>query len=146
MQGYGAQCFLAQLGREQRRVSGQRTGSEQSYDALEVTSREDAEGRPPLAVGLFVEAEIVGPEAHDVIVVPRYAMRGDSTILIVDAENRLHTKRVQVLRIDRDDVLVQGPLAEGERICVSPIQVVVEGMAVRAVEDQANQASKTRSS
>ena len=93
-------------------------------------------GRPPLAVGLFVEAEILGPEARDVIVVPRYAMRGESRILIVDADDRLRTRQVEVLRIDRDDVLVQGPLGEGERICVSPIQVVVEGMAVRAVEDQ----------
>jgi RND family efflux transporter MFP subunit len=96
----------------------------------------DAERRPPLAVGLFVEAEIIGPEARDVIVVPRYAMRDDSEVLVVDADNQLHTRKVEVLRIDRDDVLVQGPLGEGERICVSPIQVVVEGMVVRAVEDE----------
>ena len=103
----------------------------------------EANDRPPLAVGLFVEAEIVGPEASDVIVVPRYAMRGDSQILIVNARNELHSKPVQVLRIDRDDVLVQGPLEEGERICVSPIQVVVEGMIVNAIEDQPPAASET---
>ena len=51
--------------------------------------------------------------------------------------NQLRSKRVQVLRMDRDDVLVQGPLAAGERICVSPIQVVVEGMRVNPIEDQA---------
>jgi RND family efflux transporter MFP subunit len=102
----------------------------------------EANDRPPLAVGLFVEAEIVGPEANDVIVVPRYAMRGDSRILIVNAKNELRSKPVEVLRIDRDDVLVQGPLAEGDRICVSPIQVVVEGMSVNPVEDQAAVASE----
>jgi RND family efflux transporter MFP subunit len=106
----------------------------------------DANDRPPLAVGLFVEAEIVGPEASDVIVVPRYAMRGESEILIVNAQNELHSKAVEVLRIDRDDVLVQGPLADGERICVSPIQVVVEGMIVNAIEDSPPVASTTRSS
>jgi len=98
----------------------------------------EANDRPPLAVGLFVEAEIVGPEASDVIVVPRYAMRGDSRILIVNANNELRSKPVEVLRIDRDNVLVQGPLAEGDRICVSPIQVVVEGMIVNPIEDQAS--------
>ena len=103
----------------------------------------EANDRPPLAVGLFVEAEIAGPEASDVIVVPRYAMRGDSRILIVNAKNELRSKQVEVLRIDRDDVLVQGPLAEGERICVSPIQVVVEGMIVNPVEDQASVASES---
>ena len=95
----------------------------------------DAERRPPLAVGLFVEAEILGPEAADVIVVPRYALRDASTILVVDRGDRLHSRPVQVLRIDRDDVLIQGPLGEGERICVSPIQVVVEGGLVHAIAD-----------
>lgn len=95
----------------------------------------DAERRPPLAVGLFVEAEILGPEASDVIVIPRYALRDESKILVVDKEDRLHSRPVQVLRIDRDDVLIQGPLADGERICVSPLQVVVEGGLVHTVED-----------
>ena len=96
----------------------------------------DIESRPPLAVGLFVEAEIIGPEAKDVIVVPRYALREDSNILVVDEEDHLRTRQVSVLRIDRDDVLVKGPLADGERICVSPLQVVIEGMKVRTVQDQ----------
>ncbi len=89
-----------------------------------------------LAVGLFVQAEIEGPEVDNVVIVPRYAMRNDSQILIVDAEDRLYRRQVDVLRIDRDRVLVAGPLAAGERICVSPLQVVVEGMKVRPVEDQ----------
>lgn len=95
----------------------------------------DAENRPPLAVGLFVEAEIIGPEAKDVIVVPRYALREGRKLLVVDRENRLRTREVRVLRIDRDDVLIQGPLGPGERICVSPIQVVVEGGPVHAVDE-----------
>ena len=94
----------------------------------------DAESRPPLAVGLFVQAEIMGPLAKDVIVVPRYALRDGEKILVVDGESRLRTKQVEVLRIDRDDVLIQGPLAPGERICVSPIQAVVEGVRVLTVD------------
>ena len=51
-----------------------------------------------------------------------------------------------MLRIDRDDVLVKGPLDEGERICVSPIQVVVEGMRVRPIDDRPIAASEARPS
>jgi hypothetical protein len=76
----------------------------------------------------------MGPEAKDVIVVPRYALRDGEKILVVDAESRLHTRKVQVLRVDRDDVLIQGPLGKGERICVSPIQAVVEGVLVHTIE------------
>jgi hypothetical protein len=101
-------------------------------------ARNDVENRPPLAVGLFVEAEIIGREARDVIVIPRYAMRDHSNVLIVDAESRLRTRKLSVLRIERDTVLVQGPLAPGEKICVSPLQVVVEGMLVRTVQDVAS--------
>ncbi|MEZ4289436.1 MAG: efflux RND transporter periplasmic adaptor subunit [Myxococcota bacterium] len=97
--------------------------------------RKNDVARPPLAVGLFVEAEILGPQVSDVIVVPRHAMREDSKILVVDAQDELHTRSVEVLRIDRDEVLVKGPLPAGERICVSPVQVVVEGMAVHTVQD-----------
>ena len=98
----------------------------------------------PLAVGLFVQAEIEGPEVEGVIVIPRYAMRDDSQILVVDSENRLYRRKVKILRIDRDQVLVEGPLAAGERICVSPIQVVVEGMRVRPVEDRIENEAESR--
>jgi RND family efflux transporter MFP subunit len=87
----------------------------------------------PLTVGLFVQAEIEGPEVENIIVIPRDAMRNDSRILIVDKENHLHSREIEILRTDRDEVLFVGPLGEGERICVSPLQVVVEGMQVRTV-------------
>ena len=97
---------------------------------------DEGSNRPPLAVSLFVEAEIYGPEAENVVVVPRYAMRGPRAVLVVNAQEELRTREVEVLRLDRDDVLIQGPLGEGERICISPLQVVVEGMRVRTIEDE----------
>jgi len=98
-----------------------------------------AEGsRVPLAVGLFVQAEIEGPVVDDVLVVPRYAMRDESHVLVVDADDRLHTRAVEVLRIDRDDVVIRSDLASGERICISPIQIVVEGMQVKPIAEGAS--------
>ena len=91
--------------------------------------------RAPLAVGLFVQAEIDGPLLEDVLVVPRSAMRGGDDILVVDAQDRLFTRAAQVLRIDRDDVLLRADLAPGERICLSPLQIVVDGMQVRPIEE-----------
>jgi multidrug efflux pump subunit AcrA (membrane-fusion protein) len=80
-----------------------------------------------------------------VIVVPRYAMRDERHILVVDAEDRLRTREVEVLRIDGDDVLIQGALAPGERICVSPVQVVVEGMRVQPLVDDEPPVDRSRS-
>ncbi len=92
-------------------------------------------GRPPLAVGLFVRAEIEGPEVPDVIEVPRAALRtslenGATSILIVDAEDRLHERVVQVIRTERDMVLVQGGVTKGDRVCVSPVRSFLPGMTV----------------
>ncbi len=98
-------------------------------------SDQDAAERFPLAVGLFVRAEIEGELARDVIVLPRSAMRDGDRVLVVDEEDRLRHRPVEVLRIDRDQVLVRGDLAEGTRVVVSPLQVVVEGMRVRAIAD-----------
>jgi RND family efflux transporter MFP subunit len=88
-------------------------------------------GRPPLSVGLFVEAEIIGAVAEEVVVLPRSALRGDDQVLIVDGDLKLHFRDVDVLRVDRDEVFVRGGLARGEQICVSPLESVVDGMAVR---------------
>ena len=92
------------------------------------------ESRPPLAIGLFVRAEIEGPVVDDVTVVPRSALRDDRLLMVVDADDRLRLRDVDVLRIDREEVLIRTRLGPGERVCVSPLQVVVEGMRVRPLE------------
>lgn len=103
------------------------------------------EDKPPLTVGLFVHAEIEGPVAENIIIVPRYAMRDENHILVIDREDRLRVREVEVLRIDGDDVLIEGALAPGERLCVSPLQVVVEGMRVLPVADDEAGDEKKRS-
>jgi RND family efflux transporter MFP subunit len=97
--------------------------------------------RPPLAVGLFVRAEIAGPLARGVVAVPRSALRNEQQVLVVDASNRIRKRNVDVIRIDHEEVLVQISLGEGERICTSPPLIVVEGMQVEPVMDSAENRS-----
>ncbi|MFT5444304.1 MAG: RND family efflux transporter MFP subunit, partial [Myxococcota bacterium] len=65
---------------------------------------------PPLAVGLFVEAEIQGDHENNVVVLPRSALHGKTRVMIVDAEQRLRFREINVLRLNRDEVLIQGGL------------------------------------
>jgi multidrug efflux pump subunit AcrA (membrane-fusion protein) len=97
----------------------------------------EGDGQAPVPVGLFVNAEIRGQLARGVIELPRVAMRDQSRVLVIDAENRLRFREVGLLRIERDTVLVQSGLEAGERVCVSPLQTVVEGMAVSPIPDTA---------
>jgi RND family efflux transporter MFP subunit len=102
---------------------------------------------PPLAVGLFVSAEIVGRRVEDAYVLPRSALREDEQgrrVLVVDDSDQLRFRRVEVLRAERDQVVIGAGLAPGERVVVSPLGVVVDGMQVRVVEDEAARAGGAR--
>jgi len=89
----------------------------------------------PLNVGLFVNAEIEGLLVNDVVVMPRNALRNGNRVLIVDSQNRLHYRDVDPLRLYRDEVLIRGGLEAGERVCISPLQTAIEGMAVEPVPE-----------
>ena len=88
-------------------------------------------GRPPLPVGLFVNAEIEGRTVNDIIVLPRAAIRNQAQVLVVDADNRLRYRNVEFLRFDRDQVYIKGGLESGEAVNLSPIQTVIDGMRVK---------------
>ncbi len=91
----------------------------------------------PLSVGLFVEAEIEGLSADNIVVLPRSAMRNNNQVLIVDGENKLRFRAIEPLRLYQDDVLIQGGLYPGERVCLSPVQTAVDGMIVNPILDEA---------
>ena len=90
----------------------------------------------PLAVGLFVEAQILGRRLEDVVVLPRVALRDGDRVWIVDGDDRLHAREVEIVRVERDQVVIGAGLARGERVSVSPLRAVVEGMQVRVVADE----------
>ena len=58
-------------------------------------------------------------------------------MLVIDAEDRIRFRPVEVLRAERDQVVIGSGLSPGERVCVSPLGAVVDGMSVRVVEDEA---------
>ena len=70
----------------------------------------------------------------DLYALPREVIRSGSRVLIVDAENRLRFREVEILRLENERVLIAGGLRPGERICMSPIQAVVDGMLVQVAE------------
>jgi multidrug efflux pump subunit AcrA (membrane-fusion protein) len=106
----------------------------------------------PLAVGLFVEAEIEGHAIDRAFVVPRDALREGNVVYVVDSEGRIHFRDVEVLRTERENVIVGTGLESGERICVTPLEAAINGMRVRVYEatgsgpgqDDQNQGLATR--
>ena len=89
----------------------------------------------PPPVGLFVNAEILGRSTENVVVLPRSAIRNGNQVLVVDGDDRLRFRTVSIARIYADDAYIDGGLSRGERVCVSALQAVVDGMRVEVVTD-----------
>ena len=80
-----------------------------------------------------MQAAIQGRNVEGIIRLPRSAMRDDNQIMVVESDNRLRFRQISLLRLERDDILVRDGLKEGELVCVSPLQTVVDGMRVSTV-------------
>lgn len=105
----------------------------QSIIRIEQPSADRGGESIPLPIGLFVEARIAGKLVEDIISLPRSVIRNNSQVLVVDAENKMYYRDVDIYRLEQDRVLISGGLLPGEKICTSPIQAVVDGMSVRPV-------------
>ena len=90
--------------------------------------------RPPLAVGMYVEAEIEGRTFDDIAVIPRAALRGRSQVLLIDTESRVRFREVDVLRTTTTSAYVTGGLSTGELVAISAIDHPTEGMLVQVTD------------
>lgn len=85
----------------------------------------------PLAVGLFVTADISGVKPVKAHVVPRLALRKKDTVYVINADNRLETRRVKVIATNADKLFVSTGLSAGENVVISPVPTAVDGMEVK---------------
>lgn len=90
--------------------------------------------REPLLAGLFVRARIQGREVRDVYRLPALALHEGSYVFVVDADDRLGKRQVEIVQLGRHEIIVGTGLQAGERIVVSPLRMFTEGMRVRAAD------------
>jgi multidrug efflux pump subunit AcrA (membrane-fusion protein) len=89
---------------------------------------------PALAMGMFVEVNFLGEPLVEVITIPRRALHENNMVWLMDEDNTLRMRRIEVLRIEQNQVLVREGLAAGERLVLTNLSGAVEGMALRPVE------------
>lgn len=85
-------------------------------------------GNPPLPIGSFVEARIIGKELKQAYKVPRAALQGDDEILTATDQKTLHIKKVTVLWKDADWAYLDKSLPENTKIITSKVAAPLEGM------------------
>ena len=86
-----------------------------------------------LPLGLFVKAEIEGVMPQNAYRLPRSSLAPENRILTIDQNNQLWMKSVSILRLEHDDVVIQGGLTPESLVCISAGRTVVDGMHVEPV-------------
>ena len=102
-------------------------------DPLELNK--PAKGRRPLLLGEYVRVEIEGPELHDVIVVPRAAIREGSRVWVKDAKNQLEVRPVEIVLSRKDTVLIGQGLRDGDAIITSQVPAAIPGLPLQTIEE-----------
>jgi RND family efflux transporter MFP subunit len=92
-----------------------------------------ADANMPLAVGLFVSAEIGGVSSQQAFVIPRLALRNADKVYVVNDQDKLEIRTVNVLSTSDERVLLSSGVSVGERVVVSTIPAAVDGMQVQAL-------------
>lgn len=91
----------------------------------------------PIAVGMFVSAEIEGISEQNAFVMPRLALRNHDKVYVINDDNRLEIRTVSVLSTSEERVLVTGGVSPGERVVTSTLPNAVDGMEVEPISRQA---------
>ncbi|WP_262690312.1 efflux RND transporter periplasmic adaptor subunit [Kordiimonas aestuarii] len=82
----------------------------------------------PLAVGLFVSAEIEGVKEQSALVMPRDALRSENKVYVIK-DDKLEIRSVDVLSTSAEHVMVTAGVAAGEKVVTSPVRGAHEGMS-----------------
>ena len=87
----------------------------------------------PLAVGLYVKADVYGDTLESALVVPRAALRAGNKIYVVNDKKRLDIRVVEVVDKTPERVVIRGAVQEGEDVVVSPVRNPGQGMVVNTM-------------
>ena len=85
----------------------------------------------PLLIGAYVNVEIEGETISEAVEIPRSAIHEENKVWIMDVNDLLEIRQVQVAWRLKDTVLIKNGIEEGERIVLSRIYPPVSGTKLR---------------
>ncbi len=91
----------------------------------------DRESAPSLLAGSFVTVIFEGRTLDDVFIIPRSAFHDNSTVWVMDGEDKLLIKDVVPRKIERTEVIISEGLAEGDMLILTNISGAANGMKLR---------------
>jgi RND family efflux transporter MFP subunit len=80
-----------------------------------------------LRMGTFVRAAIEGRYVENVVVLPRYLLRNDGTVLVANEERELEVREVTVVRAEPRLVYISAGIAAGEHVISTTLDAPIPG-------------------
>ncbi|MFT4677425.1 MAG: RND family efflux transporter MFP subunit [Patiriisocius sp.] len=82
----------------------------------------------PLAVGLYVNAEIFGRQISNATVIPRQALRAGDNVFVLNDQQRLEIRNVTVVHSTETEAVIGTGVQPHERVIISSIRNPIPGM------------------
>lgn len=87
------------------------------------------DGRPPLSIGLFVEADIDGRVIENALRLPKDSVYRGREILVLNDQDQVYFQPVSIVRSDSTSVIAVG-IAAGTKIVTTRVSLPINGMRV----------------
>lgn len=100
-----------------------------------------------LLPGMFVTLRLTTGQIDNAFLLPQAVLLRDETgayLLAVNAEGKVERRRVEVHGMTREDWILTGPLADGDRVIVAGLQKVKPGIEARVAAEPAEGAAAPR--
>lgn len=91
-------------------------------------------GRPKVLLGSFVRGTVTADAVEGAVQLAREHLRDGDTVWIMDKDDRLVIRQVEIVWRGPDHVLVTAGLAPGERVVTTTLAAYAPGMALRTRE------------
>ena len=101
--------------------------------------------RAPLLIGEYVRVLIEGASLPDVYRIPRFALRNDNQVWILDKEEKLAIRPVETLWRDEEYVFVRDGLQPDDLLITSALAAPVDGMQLRTEKTEVEKVGTTES-
>ncbi|MBU2515482.1 efflux RND transporter periplasmic adaptor subunit [bacterium] len=93
--------------------------------------------RRPLIKGMYCEIELFGRPFKDQIVVPRTAVHENNMVYVVDINNQLQFRTIEISFSQDSFTVIHSGLSRDDKVVITDVVPAVQGMSVDPVIDQA---------
>ncbi len=80
-----------------------------------------------LRMGTFVRAAIEGRFIENAVILPRFVLRNDNTVLVANEERELEVREVVVARAEPDQVYLTSGVSDGELVITTTLDAPIPG-------------------